>query len=425
MAQTILFNKVPLLKDLPRKELDYLAANLQVVNLVPEEVLFCECDPGESLYIILEGQVEVVLALGTSDERRLAVFGPGEFIGEMSLLIPGRARTASVRAVTRTRLWMMTRFDFDGLLTRQPKLAYTMVQTLTKRLDATTMLSFHDLQEKNRKLQQAYDELKAAQLQIIEKERLEHELQVAAEIQVSILPQDLPMVPGYTFGAVMYPARMVGGDFYDVFTLDNNQVGLVVGDVSDKGIPSAIFMARTHALIMSEVQHGGTPGEILRRVNTHLIKLGQSDQFVTVLLGILDPALGRIDYARAGHELPLLFDADGHVEVIPHVTGQAIGMFDDILLDENSISLPAGGTFLLFTDGLTDCRNPQGQVFGHARVRDLLPGMAGQDGQKVCNALKEALARYQSGAAQDDDVTMVAVHSTGQEQGQKLTVLED
>jgi phosphoserine phosphatase RsbU/P len=413
MAQTVIFKKIPLLSDLPRNELDYLAATLQVVNLGAGEILFCECDPGESLYIILEGRLEVILALDSPDERKLADFGPGEFIGEMSLLIPGRARTASVRAVDATRLWMMTHTDFDALLVRQPKLAYTIVQTLTKRLDATTTLSFRDLQEKNRQLQQAFNELKAAQVQIIEKERLEHELQVAAEIQISILPQELPVAPGYTFGAVMYPARMVGGDFYDIFTLERNRIGLVVGDVSDKGIPSAIFMARAHALIMSEALHGGSAGEILRRVNTHLIKLGQSDQFVTVLLGILDCANGRFDFARAGHELPLILEADGNVRTMPHTTGQALGLFEDLLLDENTVSLPAGGTLLLFTDGLTDCRNPQGQVFGHERVCELLSGLTGLAGQPVCNALREALTNYQSGAVQDDDVTLVAVHAAG------------
>ena len=410
MAQTILFKKVPLLSDLPRNEIDYLAATLQVVTLAPGEVLFREGEPGESLFIILEGELEVLLALGTPDERKLASFGSGEFIGEMSLLIPGRARTASVRAVQAARLWKMTHADFDGLLIRQPKLAYTIVQTLTKRLDTTTTLSFRDLQEKNRQLQQAYDDLKAAQAQIIEKERLEHELKVAARIQVSILPQELPRVPGYAFGALMFPAREVGGDFYDVFTLDKERVGLVVGDVSDKGVPSAIFMARTHALIMSEAQHGGTPGAILRRVNTHLIKLGQSDQFVTVLLGILDCASGKLDFARAGHELPMLLDADGTVSTLPHTTGQAVGIFEDLLLDENSTCLPPGGTFFLFTDGLTDCRDPQGQVFGHARVQKMLAGLIGMGGQQVCDALRDGLANYQSGAPQDDDVTMLAVH---------------
>jgi sigma-B regulation protein RsbU (phosphoserine phosphatase) len=366
--------------------------------------------------------LEVVLALGTPDERKLAVFGPGEFIGEMSLLIPGRARTASVRAVSAACLWVMTRYDFDGLLIRQPKLAYTMVHTLTKRLDATTMLSFHDLQEKNRKLQQAYDELKAAQLQIIEKERLERELQVAAEIQKSILPQVLPDMPGYTFGAIMYPARMVGGDFYDVFELDKNHMGLVIGDVSDKGMPSAIFMARTHALIMSESMHGGTTGEILRRVNTHLLKLGQSDQFVTVLLGILDCTNGRFNYARAGHELPILLVADGTVQTLPHAIGQALGMFDDLLLDANSISLPPGGTLLLFTDGLTDCRNPQGQVFGYARIQEQLTGLAGLDGQGICDALWEALSIFQSGKPQEDDVTLVAIHSMVKEEPEDLRI---
>ncbi len=411
MSQTTLFKKVPLLSDLPRNELDLLASTLQIVTLRVGEVLFREDEKGESLFIVLEGQLEVLLGLGKPDEKVMAVLGPGEFIGEMSLLIPGRARTASIRSIGAARLWMMTRADFDSLLLRQPKLADTMVRTLTRRLDATNNSAFRDLQEKNRQLQKAYDDLKAAQAQIIEKERLERELQVAAEIQISILPQELPQVPGYDFGACMVPARMVGGDLYDVFPLDNEKMGVLIGDVADKGIPAAIFMARTHALIMVEAGHGGSPGEILLRANRHLIQLQQADQFVTVLFGILDCRNGVMDLARAGHEMPLLVFADGRVIVFPHGPGQPIGVFDAPTMDEQKITLPAGATLLFFTDGVTDCANPQGDQFGPEQLNKTLAALASRSGQETCNLLLETLKRYQADAPQADDITLVAIHS--------------
>jgi sigma-B regulation protein RsbU (phosphoserine phosphatase) len=107
----------------------------------------------------------------------------------------------------------------------------------------------------------------------------------------------------------------------------------------------------------------------------------------------------------------MLMDAEGNVQILPHATGQAIGIFDDLLLEENSVTLLPGGTLVLFIDGLTDCRNPLGQVFGHVRVQNLLSGLAGWNGQQVCDALRDALTTSQSGALQDDDVTLVAVHS--------------
>jgi serine phosphatase RsbU (regulator of sigma subunit) len=409
MSRTAIFQKIPLLSDLPKAERDYLVSVLSVIRVEPGEVLFREGEPGESLFAILEGRLEVLLGMGTPDEKVIASLGPGDFLGEMSLLIPGRMRTASARAAELSLLWKMTRADFDALMVRQPRLAYTMVQTLTKRLDSTNTAAFRDLQEKNRQLQQAYDELKAAQAQIIEKERLERELQLAAEIQISILPQQLPSPQGYTFGAHMQPARMVGGDFYDIFTLADDRLGVVVGDVADKGIPSAIFMARTHALVMAEALHGGSPGDILRRVNAHLIQLQQSSLFVTILLGILDLETGSFHYARAGHELPLLLTSAGKVQTLPKTPGQPVGLFDVPLMDEQSLLLPRGGTLILFSDGLTDCRNPNGESFGHERLSTLLGGLKDSAGQLLCNALVEALAAYQSNAMQEDDITIIAV----------------
>ncbi len=209
----------------------------------------------------------------------------------------------------------------------------------------------------------------------------------------------------------MVPARMVGGDLYDVFPLDDVRMGILIGDVADKGIPAAIFMARAHALIMVEAGHGGTPGEILLRANRHLIKLQQADQFVTVLFGILDRQNGILDLARAGHEMPLSMSASGGVVNLPYDPGQPIGMLDTPLLDEQKISILAGGTILFFTDGVTDCSNRQGEQFGHDRLNRTLTTMAGCTGQETCDKLLKTLKGYQSDAPQADDITMVAVHS--------------
>lgn len=403
------FQTIPLLRDLPESERMHLLSVVKDLSLEPGEILFREDEPGGILYLVREGSLDVVKGLGTSDERTVARNGPGEFIGEMSLFIPGRARTASIRAVERSSLWMMTHDDFSNLLLHQPGLAYTVVQIVSKRLDESNTAAFRDLQERNRRLQQAYDDLKAAQARLIEKERLEQELRVAAEIQVSILPQTLPEIPGFAVGALMQPARDVGGDLYDVFLLDADRVGLVVGDVVGKGVPAAIFMARSHALIMAESNHGGSPADILRRVNSHLMQL-RPDQFVTVLFGILEVATGKFSYARAGHELPILLTLDGSVQTPPLQPGQPLGMFDELVLDESSLWIPPGATLLLNTDGLTDCRNPQGIRFEVERVERALGTLMGQTGQRVCRDLLETLMAFQAGAEQDDDITLVALH---------------
>ena len=408
-----LLKNVPLLSELPVSELERLASNLQVIEVGPSAVLFREDEPGDSLYIVINGGLDVILGAGTSDEKVVAVLGPGEFVGEMSLVLPGGVRTAEVRTSRPTRLWKMTRTDFDALLLRQPTMAYAMVRTLSRRLDNNNVEGFRDLQEKNRQLQAAYDELKAAQAQLIEKERLERELQVAAEIQTSILPQELPEVQGYDFGARMVPARMVGGDFYDVFPIDAGRIGFLIGDVADKGVPSAIFMARAHALIMAEASHSTSPGKVLQRANGHLIALAQSDLFVTVSFGILDRHSGIFEYARAGHEIPLLLSADGQVSVLPHTTGQALGMLERVRLDRHKIAIPPGGTLLFFTDGVTDSANPKGEQFGHARLHRTLAGLAGRRAQETCDRLWKTLRRFQSNAPQFDDVTLVALHSNG------------
>jgi phosphoserine phosphatase RsbU/P len=282
---------------------------------------------------------------------------------------------------------------------------------LSQRLDNTNVATFRDLTEKNRQLQQAFDELKAAQEQLIEKERLERELKVAADIQMSILPDVLPVRENFDFGGRILAARQVGGDFYDVFDLGDGKLGVLIGDVADKGVPSAIFMARAHALIIAEADSAISPGEVLRRVNKHITRLEKAIQFVTALYGVLDTQTGEFSYARAGHEPPLLLHDDGDVHRLPHQPGMALGLWENITLDEYSLFLPKGSLLVLYTDGMTDCRNPKGEPFGLERIRKTMTALVNLSAQEGCDQLFEALMNYQDGSKQDDDVTLVAVHS--------------
>lgn len=406
-----LLSKIPLFAGLPVHELEEIISTLDVIELDDRQILFREGDTGEHFFVVLNGVLEVLMAESTPEELLLNVLYEGEYLGEMSLLMPGGHRTASVRAKGKSTLLSLSRLQFMEITKKYPELSISMVRVLSERLDATNTATFRDLTEKNRQLQIAYDELKAAQAQLIEKERLERELQVAADIQLSILPDVLPDFDNFGFGARILPARQVGGDFYDVFTLKDGRIGVLIGDVADKGVPSALFMARAHALIMAEADIGLTAGDALRLVNNHITRLQKSTQFVTVLYGILDLGTREFSYARAGHEPPLVLRPDGSVERLSHSSGMALGLWDMVTLDERSITLAAGDTLLLYTDGMTDCRDPKGEPFGLDRIKKTLGSLAPLNAQQICDNLLETLKTYQDGSKQDDDVTLVAVRA--------------
>lgn len=400
--------QVPLFQSLPPEELRYLSGHLRAVELPSGELLFCEGERGEHFYIVLQGLIQIVKALGTAEARILGERGPGEFIGEMSLFDLEGLRTASVRSSLPSRLLEMSRVDFDALLARQPRLAYQMVRVLTMRLKDSENKSIRDLKSKNIQLQQAYDELKAAQSALVEKEKLERELQVAHDIQMSVLPEVLPAVENYEFGALIVPARAVGGDFYNILPIGKSRIAVVIGDVTDKGVPAAIFMAQTHALLQAEAGHGRSPRDTLLRVNKQLLRMNARGMFVTVLYGMLDIRTGEFCYSRAGHELPLLC-TNGEVSLLPRGSGQPLGILSRPELDQQTLWLSPGATLLLYTDGVTDTTGPDGGTFGLHRLRQALPDTTQQSAQGCCEAVFRASQVYQGQATQFDDITLVAV----------------
>jgi sigma-B regulation protein RsbU (phosphoserine phosphatase) len=382
---------------------------LKPVEAPAGALLFREGTYGNQFYILLEGEVEIIKSLGTDAERLIATRGEASFIGEMSMFSPDGLRTASVRARTPSRLLRMTRDEFDALLHRYPALAYEMVRTLSNRLGDAENTLVRDLRAKNLELQQAYDELKATQAQLIEKERLETELSVARRIQRNILPYQPPHLEGYEIGMLIEPASSVAGDFFDFIPLQDDRLAVVIGDVSDHGVPAAIFMALTFSMLRGEIGRTSTPGEAFRNTNCHLLDMNEANMFVTLLCGILDLHTREFCYVRAGHPPPLVLDANGQAIEAQRATGSPLGLFDEIALDEQTLTLPAGGLLALYTDGISEAANAEGELFGVERLAAVLRSQAGQPAQQACQAVLEAVSRHTGTPAPQDDITLVVV----------------
>jgi phosphoserine phosphatase RsbU/P len=404
--------RIPLFASIPAGEMKKLFAGLRQIVLAPGAALFHEGEPGDSFYVVLEGTLDIIQSLGTTDEHLLITLSRGEYFGEMSLLDPRTVRTASVVSRTETRLLEMSRTEFDTLLRSWPEAAYDLAKVLSSRLRDTDDATILELKEKNRQLETAYRELQAAQAEIIEKEKLERELQLAWEVQNSMLPRSLPRFAGFDFGMRIVPARVVGGDFYDFIPLDDDTLGIAIGDVSGKGMAAAIFMALTRSLMRSEARKAESAPEALRGVNTHLLEMSDSGMFVTILYGALSRKTGEFHYGRAGHELPILCNELGATSNPGRSLGQPLGIVPDPVIDEQTIKLSAGDTLLLFTDGVTEAFDQKGQFFGLDRLCKSLGTCFNEPPQAVCNHLTDLVMEYQHPTPQHDDITVVTIRAS-------------
>jgi len=408
---TALLKHVPLFVSLPPGELADMAVSLQETRYSAGAVLFREGDYGDRFYIVLDGRIAIVKALGSDDERLLGLRGAGEFVGEMSLLSQDGLRTARVRVHEDARVLELTRADFDALLHRHPLLAYEMLRVLSLRLRESHDTTIRDLHEKNTRLAQAYADLQAAQAQIIEQQTLERELRLARETQESMLPRVLPRMEGFDIGARMIAARMVGGDFFDVFQLGPDSLGVVIGDVSGKGMAAALFMALVSSLLRVEALRSETPEQALRVVNRHLLSRDARGMFVTVLYGVLCRETREFSFVRAGHEQPLLLDADGALLTPEMGRGHPLGLFPNPMLDAQTVRVPPGGTLLLYTDGVPEAIDARDELFGSERIAAAVRGAPEVSAQELCDRLVQAVTDYRGSAAQADDITLLAVRA--------------
>jgi serine phosphatase RsbU (regulator of sigma subunit) len=390
--------------------LEQLAGAFSEQLFLPGQIILEEGSAGGDIHLIIEGRVEVIKGHG-SDATVLAERGPGDLFGEMGLL-ERSPRFATIRALEPTRLLQLPELSARALLAEQPQMLYRTVQVLSARLRESDLHMIADLQRKNLELSRAYRDLKEAQAAIVEKERLEHELELARDLQRSILPNEFPQHPGISFAARSRPARQVGGDFYDVIPLREGRFGLVMADVSDKGMPAALFMALTRSLIRAEAQGRGSPRRVLTNVHRLLLEMSRAEMFVTVFYGVLDPAQGTLCYARAGHDRPLLFNpSSGNCRSLD-ATGMVLGFVEEINLEEADAHLSPGDCLLLYTDGITHAESPTGEFFGAERLRETVCDPGVLSAQALCDLIFERVTTFQAGAAQFDDMALLLVSTS-------------
>jgi serine phosphatase RsbU (regulator of sigma subunit)/anti-sigma regulatory factor (Ser/Thr protein kinase) len=238
------------------------------------------------------------------------------------------------------------------------------------------------------------------------RERLDQELHIAQLIQQQFLPAGVPELGGWHVAAFYGPARTVGGDFYDIIQLADGRVMVVTGDVTDKGVPAALVMASTYALLRATAMMTSAPGEVLRRVNELLIPQIPMNMFVTCLVLVIDLESGHIEFANAGHNLPYV-RREGYVVQL-QARGMPLGLMPGSTYDEHEAVIEPGDIVLLYSDGITEQHDVAGEMFGFNRTEALVA--AATSGDQLVDSATQALIEFSTGVDQEDDVTLVALH---------------
>lgn len=222
-----------------------------------------------------------------------------------------------------------------------------------------------------------------------------------------------PELKEFDLYAMMHPAREVGGDFYDFFMVDDHHIGLVIADVSGKGIPAALFMMASKIILKNNLQGGKNPAEVLRRTNEQLLENNETDMFVTVWIAVIDIRTGKGVASNAGHEHPALRKKDGLYEMVKYRHSPAVGMLEGIRYEEHGFELAPGDTLFVYTDGVTEATNRDEKLFGEERVLNALNTQPDAEPEDILRIVRKSIDEFAGDAPQFDDITMMAFRYNG------------
>jgi sigma-B regulation protein RsbU (phosphoserine phosphatase) len=246
----------------------------------------------------------------------------------------------------------------------------------------------------------------------LEKQRLERDMELAAEIQRQLLPDKIPAIEGYSLGGWNRPARQVGGDYYDVRPLQNGRLLLVLGDVTGKGMPAALLVSTLHSALRLMIPRREVGPEFLHRLNEHLLEISPVNKFITLIMVELDRASGRMRYLNAGHNPALLLRRNGQVEELS-AGGPPLGLLPDSHYRVQEIDIDTGDLLCLYSDGLTEATNLEDEEFGEVRLTALLNRHRDEAPAQMQQVLESTLHRFTAGRAQGDDQTLILLRRDG------------
>lgn len=390
-----------------QEEVEALCNAVQMLTYPASHTLCHEGEIEHVFYILAEGQVAITQKVGDTDERTIAVLNPGDFFGEMGL-IESKPRAASITTLVPSTVLEITEDVFNEFLGHSTNVAMAMIRRITSNLRSSDQASIADLSRKNTELKKAYEDLKAAQGEIVKKERMERELEIAGEVQRSLLPAKFPKVPGYSFAGRNVPARHVGGDLYDVIKIDDEHVGLLMADVSDKSVHAALIMAVTRTLFLAHARRSLSPNEVAHAVHDGILEVSSNDDmFVTAFYGVLHLKSGRLRYVRAGQDLPLLFRGDSAPPITLEAEGRFLGMMPGLKLEEREADLEPGDLLVSYSDGVSDAVNADDEAYGTERLISLIAKNRAASAATVCAAIFNDVFAFRGMAAAFDDITVL------------------
>jgi serine phosphatase RsbU (regulator of sigma subunit) len=245
----------------------------------------------------------------------------------------------------------------------------------------------------------------------VEKGRLEKELDVARRVQISLLPRQMPEIEGWEFVARWKPARQVGGDYYDVIWTESGQIGLVIADVTDKGMPAALFMAFTRSIIRANLDNAPFPATGITRANRLICQESDYGLFVTMFYGLLNPHTGELTYVNAGHNPPILVTCSGVTPAYTTTwltnTGMALGIQEEATYRQGSLQLNPGDFIAMYTDGVTEAMDANDEQFGMERLQRVLLENQEKSAAEIATALESAVNQFTGTLGPSDDITIV------------------